>query len=48
MSNISSIGDSDESKAAFELAEEVITLRLAAGVTRGTKDCVFEFHVGHA
>jgi hypothetical protein len=35
-------------RAAFELSEGVIALRLAAGVSRFAKDLVFELHVGHA
>ena len=35
-------------RAAFDLSERVIALRLAAGVSRFTKDLVFELHVGHA
>ena len=35
-------------RAAFDLSEGVIALRLAAGVSRFTKDLVFELHVGHA
>jgi hypothetical protein len=35
-------------RAAFELSEGVIALRLAAEVSRFAKDLVFELHVGHA